>query len=291
MLASISLCIAQTSGWQTLGDTVVYTNAKVGINTSEPKEALHVNGYARGNGGHGAFQIRTLYGITAIGADSPGYSHFDTNKDRFYFTKPIMVAGGCISSSHDTNLRLQTFYFDGTSTNPTTRMTILNSNGYVGIGTTSPKYKLDVSGKIRATDSILGKNLKVERANVLVNINCPNISTGHLFTNTINAGTTLTISAQNVNCSGKIRATEIIVNTSGADFVLDKNYELRSLDDVNSYIQENQHLPEIPSAKQMQEEGMSVDQMVVKLLQKVEELTLYTIQQEERIKELEKNPK
>lgn len=291
MLASISLCIAQTSGWQTLGDTVVYTNAKVGINTSEPKEALHVNGYARGNGGHGAFQIRTLYGITAIGADSPGYSHFDTNKDRFYFTKPIMVAGGCISSSHDTNLRLQTFYFDGTSTNPTTRMTILNSNGYVGIGTTSPKYKLDVSGKIRATDSILGKNLKVERANVLVNINCPNISTGHLFTNTINAGTTLTISAQNVNCSGKIRATEIIVNTSGADFVFDKNYELRSLDDVNSYIQENQHLPEIPSAKQMQEEGMSVDQMVVKLLQKVEELTLYTIQQEERIKELEKNPK
>lgn len=291
MLMSISLCIAQTSGWQTLGDTVVYTNAKVGINTSEPKEALHVNGYARGNGGHGAFQIRTLYGITAIGADSPGYSHFDTNKDRFYFTKPIMVAGGCISSSHDTNLRLQTFYFDGTSTNPTTRMTILNSNGYVGIGTTSPKYKLDVSGKIRATDSILGKNLKVERANVLVNINCPNISTGHLFTNTINAGTTLTISAQNVNCSGKIRATEIIVNTSGADFVFDKNYELRSLDDVNSYIQENQHLPEIPSAKQMQEEGMSVDQMVVKLLQKVEELTLYTIQQEERIKELEKNPK
>ena len=58
---------------------------------------------------------------------------------------------------------------------------------------------------------------------------------------------------------------------------------------MNAYIQEHQHLPDIPSAKKMQEEGMSVDQMVVKLLQKVEELTLYTIQQEERIKELEKN--
>ena len=77
------------------------------------------------------------------------------------------------------------------------------------------------------------------------------------------------------------------MNASGADFVFDKSYQLRSLDDVNSYIQQHQHLPEIPSAKQMQEEGMSVDQMVIKLLQKVEELTLYTIQQEERIKELE----
>lgn len=63
------------------------------------------------------------------------------------------------------------------------------------------------------------------------------------------------------------------------------------MDDVNAYIQKHQHLPDIPSAKKMQEEGMSVDQMVVKLLQKVEELTLYTIQQEERIKELEKNQK
>ena len=52
-------------------------------------------------------------------------------------------------------------------------------------------------------------------------------------------------------------------------------------------IQEHKHLPEIPSAKQMQEEGMNMEQMVVKLLQKVEELTLYIIQQEKRIKELE----
>ena len=294
-IAAAIICItsasAQNANWNAVGDTALYTNVKVGINTSTPREALEVNGYVRGNGGHGAFQIRTEYGITAIGADSPGYSHFDTNKDRFYFTKPIMVNGGCISSSHDTNLRLQTFHFDGISTNPTTRMTILNSNGYVGIGKTTPKQQLDVAGNIQASDSILGSVLKSQRAVINTQLSCPNISTAHLFTNSIQGGNILTVNANNMNCSGKIRATEIIVSTSGADFVFDKKYELRSLDDVNAYIQEHQHLPEIPSAKQMQEDGMSVDQMVVKLLQKVEELTLYTIQQEERIKELEKNQK
>ena len=87
---------------------------------------------------------------------------------------------------------------------------------------------------------------------------------------------------------GTIRANEIIVNTVGADFVFADNYHLRPLQEVKSYVQENHHLPEIPSAEEMQEEGMNVNDIVVKLLQKVEELTLYNIQLEERISELEK---
>ena len=90
---------------------------------------------------------------------------------------------------------------------------------------------------------------------------------------------------------GTIRAQEIIVNTPGADFVFENDYHLRPLQDVKSYIQQNHHLPEIPSAHQMQEDGMSVNEMVIKLLQKVEELTLYNIQLEERISELENSKK
>ena len=73
--------------------------------------------------------------------------------------------------------------------------------------------------------------------------------------------------------------------------MFDDTYNLRPLDEVSSYISENKHLPEIPSATEMQEEGVSLDKLVIQLLQKVEELTIYTIQQEERIKELENHQK
>ena len=87
---------------------------------------------------------------------------------------------------------------------------------------------------------------------------------------------------------GTIRATEIIVNTpTGADFVFDKDYYLRPLSEVQSYIHDNQHLPDIPSAKEMIENGVSMSELQIQLLQKVEELTLYILQQEQRIHELE----
>ena len=86
---------------------------------------------------------------------------------------------------------------------------------------------------------------------------------------------------------GAIRANEIYVNqANGADFVFDKDYNLRPLSEVNAYIQQNQHLPEIPSAKEMQENGVNMNELQIQLLQKVEELTLYIIQQEKEIQEL-----
>ncbi len=87
---------------------------------------------------------------------------------------------------------------------------------------------------------------------------------------------------------GTIRANEIRVNTvSGADFVFSHNYGLRSLSEVKEFILEHQHLPEIPSANEMQQNGISINELQIQLLQKIEELTLYIIQQEERIKDLE----
>lgn len=92
--------------------------------------------------------------------------------------------------------------------------------------------------------------------------------------------------------SDVIKAGAIFVQpVAGADYVFDDTYNLRPLDEVSSYISENKHRPEIPSATEMQEEGVSLDKLVIQLLQKVEELTIYTIQQEERIKELENHQK
>jgi hypothetical protein len=81
-----------------------------------------------------------------------------------------------------------------------------------------------------------------------------------------------------LDVAGKIRADEVVVNTTGADFVFDPGYKLPTLSELETYIKENNHLPEIASATEMKENGVSVSEMQTKLLQKIEELTLYVIE-------------
>lgn len=91
-----------------------------------------------------------------------------------------------------------------------------------------------------------------------------------------------------LDVNGSIRANKVVVNATGADFVFDTTYNLRSLCEVKQFIEENKHLPEIPSAKSMQAEGVSVGDMEMKLLQKIEELTLYIIKQQEEIEAIKR---
>lgn len=88
---------------------------------------------------------------------------------------------------------------------------------------------------------------------------------------------------------GTVRAHEIRVNTQKtADFVFEPDYQLPDLDSVKTFIQENKHLPGIPSAKQMEKEGVNVGNLQIDLLQKIEELTLHLIQATERAERQEK---
>lgn len=88
---------------------------------------------------------------------------------------------------------------------------------------------------------------------------------------------------------GTIRATEVKIETTGwSDFVFDKDYQLPSLKEVEAHIKERKHLPNIPSEAQVKEEGINIGEMQAKLLQKIEELTLYVIQQEKKNIEQEK---
>lgn len=218
--------------------TILNSNGYVGIGTNNPQEMLHVNGYIRGHAQNGEVIVRTNSGYTQIGASNSGYSHFFTDMPGFYFNVLLTVNGGKFRSASGQNLYLNTF--------STTRMTILSSNGNVGIGNETPAYKLDVAGEIHS-DSIQSDIIKA----------------GAIFVQPL----------------------------SGADYVFDETYNLRSLDDVKENIVENKHLPEIQSAEEMLENGISIDRFQIQLLQKIEELTLYIIRQEERIKELENKQK
>jgi hypothetical protein len=94
--------------------------------------------------------------------------------------------------------------------------------------------------------------------------------------------------ANRLSVNGTIRAKEIKVETDWADFVFEDDYQLMKLSDLEEFIQENGHLPEIPTEKEVEENGVSLGEMNSKLLQKIEELTLYTIQLQKENKNLQK---
>jgi hypothetical protein len=197
------------------------------------------------------------------------------------------------------------------------KMTILES-GNVGIGTTITNNPLTVKGAGTGTVEIgqvldmAGNNtlagigfctgVAVTRKNVAIFgsqlgtvINTP--STGMIKFN-VDDATKMTITKEGVvgigcvpiatspyllEVKGIIHATEVKVEYADKfpDFVFEKDYKLRSLAEVNSYISEQGHLPEIPSAAEVKANGVNMMEMQAKLLQKVEELTLYAIQQQQ----------
>ncbi|GCC50446.1 hypothetical protein SanaruYs_06610 [Chryseotalea sanaruensis] len=123
--------------WNTSVTNTLHTNSgNVGIGVDPPLEKLHINGAIRGNAGGGALRINTPTGYVDIGSANTAWMHFRTDRPRFYFDKPVTVFGGI--GSYDLNdLYLQT--------NTSTRMTIVNSTGDVGINTTAPQGKFQVN--------------------------------------------------------------------------------------------------------------------------------------------------
>lgn len=84
---------------------------------------------------------------------------------------------------------------------------------------------------------------------------------------------------------GKIHAKEIEVKANvWADYVFKKDYQLKSLEEVEKHITEKGHLPNIPSAAEVIENGINVAEMNTKFLEKIEELTLYSIDQNKQLK-------
>jgi hypothetical protein len=110
----------------------------VGIGTSSPAEKLHITGSVRGDQS-GALRISTGNGYVDVGPKNAAWSHFYTDRTRYYFNTGITVDTGNIGSYNE-NFNLQT--------SGTTRLTILNSNGNVGIGTTSPSQLLHLKQNI-----------------------------------------------------------------------------------------------------------------------------------------------
>lgn len=159
----------------------------------------------------------------------------------------------------------------------------------VGIGTATPGYSLDVRGAGYFQDGL--------KVGASVNNNMPALIEGYhsqnnqrpwlRFTN-MSSGTNETVFL--VEKNGGLYCTSVRVRLSQdipvPDYVFKKDYNLMSLDNLNEYIKEHSHLPNIPSEDEIREKGVSIEEMQMKLLEKVEELTLYILQLQQENKEL-----
>ncbi|MGJ8734073.1 MAG: hypothetical protein ACSHW4_13035 [Cellulophaga sp.] len=198
----------------------------------------------------------------------------------------------------------------------------IKNNGNVGVGTATPKEKLHLEGNLLLDSYNLGNDNGIffrENFNSANKYNLSILNFDHSSSGispdglSINAydGVSFSTGSNSRNermrinkygnvgigtvdpgnwklaVNGKIRAKEIKVETGWSDFVFYDDYKLPSLQEVETHIKEKGHLKNIPSAKEVAENGILLGEMDSKLLQKIEELTLYTISQEKKIKKQE----
>jgi hypothetical protein len=168
-----------------------------------------------------------------------------------------------------------------------------DNGGNVGIGTSTPAAKFHLVGgygRIENADesSIQYKaNTPGQFWDVGTNIYGYYIFEGntHTYDLVVNKNGNVGIGVINADAKlavkGTIHTQEVKVDLVGSmvpDYVFENSYKLPPLTEVQNYINENKHLPEVPSAKEMEENGMKLKEMNLTLLKKVEELTLYMIE-------------
>ena len=263
MVFALATTIAKAQ-WSYPNATSIFTQDSVGIGTNNPLTKFHVAGNSYFNGNVG------------VGTSSPA-------------SKFHVVGNGIISG----NLGIGT-------TTPSSKLHVVGEsyfNGNVGIGTTTPSVKLHVIGNGTFSGNVNMANLNLVADAIIAGAGRLHI-TGEEYLYLLNKNGVVISKSWNGNgnltVEGAILTSKIKVavnpggdwnfamnkrtNDGWADYVFDENYILMPLTDVEQYIKLNNHLPNVPSAAEMVKEGNDLGKTDAKLLEKIEELTLYMIE-------------
>ncbi|RZT00336.1 TMF family protein [Aquimarina brevivitae] len=270
-------------------------NGNLGIGTVNPDVNLHVSkSNGQGNAPIIAGNVATFQSNSA-----PGYytsaniiSGTEGRASFFFGDKDGGAMGGIRYNNSDNSLSFRTNGGDD--------KLLITASGNVGIGSTNPdaklrvqglhslaRFKTDIDGRfeIQATRSTSNSNitdLVLSSQNHIVLD--PNVSgtNGNVGIGTYTPDAKLAV-------NGTIHSKEVKVDLVGwPDYVFEPEYNLPTLQEVEQHINEKGHLQNIPSAAEVEKEGVQLGEMNAKLLQKIEELTLYMIEQNKKTAQLQK---
>ena len=310
-----------------LTDAMVITSiGRIGIGTYSPIAKLHiVSGGSSSSPGNASpisgdlvVQSNSVGRSSSVGASLEFVLPANSDGSNLWGQGRIITVAGSNISGHATGMMIlgTRRYFDkgaGVQWNYGDDI-VISGNGNVGMGTTTPIRKLHVSGtantvaRIEATDDgyaslefagnnktwQLSKRPSVNYSDALQlyyhdgsTWSSPHVT--FLPGGNVGIGTT-TPGSFKLAVNGKIWGTEVQVALSnpGPDYVFEPTYDLKPLSEIETYIKENKHLPEVPSAKEMEANGVQLGEMNMLLLKKVEELTLHLIEQNRKLDEMKK---
>ena len=261
----ISASIFANAQWT--GTNPITTNSRVGISTPTPDGQQEIfqswnngNSIVPGAPYYFGFLQKDFTITRLLGSNSQGSSNGTL------VTQPLFLARA-VSNTSTYN-----------PTNPSTYTThfIINYNGNTGIGVANPLAQLNVLNTFLVSDPN-ANNLFQVNSNGIVNV----------YNDIVVRGST------RIECriyaNGLIRAREVKVDMIDIppDYVFDKNYALMPLKELEIFLALHKHLPGVPSASEMKEEGsLNLGEMQFKLLEKVEELTLYVLKIEKENEEM-----
>jgi hypothetical protein len=182
----------------------------------------------------------------------------------------------------------------------------LADDGTIGIGTDNPNSRLTVDswnsdGIVNITSNLSSKALSL-KSNVVLNNPIENfvvygdgkttITTANIDAFAIRDATNQNVTNFKVKRNGEVFARHIKVMVANfPDYVFEADYKIMSLLEVEKYYKQYKHLPEIPSAKEVEENDLDIGEMNKLLLKKIEELTIHMVQQQKEIDELKKQIK
>ena len=270
----VDLRIGTNSGNNT-GKVIIRTNAidqvtvdqdgEVGIGTMTPLAKLHIPA------GQDADLSSTTNGFIMLGSGNTTSLLLDNNE--------IMVRNTNTTAG---TLALQN---DGGELTVGARTTINKGGEALKLNGADPSMNFYQNGVFKSfvTQSNDGLYVGVNNGNLRLD------ATGQVAI----GGVVPAASAYKLTVTGKIICEELkvkLVSSGWPDYVFDKKYKLKSLSDVEKFITKNNHLPNIPSAAEVEKNGIEVGDMQKKIMEKIEELTLYIIDLQKQVNILkEKN--